>query len=211
MRYTMEKELNFSDKENYTLSLTQLELLEELEVCDNAAYPWDTTDLASEAYFAEHEQEFLLEDFLSESEITEQSQKFFTQIEQIWSSTAFKAAFDIQANINYKFAGCIPQSWLNAIANKACHVFNSQKLTADKLVQCVQELLPNWAEDDLLVLARPYTYAMRGKETEKIESVVADLHSRNWQMLSEIEQARASLAIAHYTLTELQHKQQHQE
>ena len=75
---------------------------------------------------------------------------------------------------------------------------------AVQLVQCVQELLPSWAEDDLLVLARPFAYTMRGKDTDTIDSVLGNICSQEWKALSEIEQARAGLAIAHYALTQLQ-------
>ena len=105
-------------------------------------------------------------------------------------------------------AASIPQDWLQAIAHKAYHVLADQKSITDKLVQCVKDLLPNWAEDDLQVLARPFAYAMRGVDTKpntpEIESVLGSTNSQEWAALSEIEQARASLAIARYALAELE-------
>jgi hypothetical protein len=75
---------------------------------------------------------------------------------------------------------------------------------AEQLMQCVQELLPNWAEDDLLVLARPFAYSMRSTDAAVIESMLSNLGCQDWTALAEIEQARASLAIAQYALTQLQ-------
>ena len=75
---------------------------------------------------------------------------------------------------------------------------------ADRLVECVQSLLPDWAEDDLLVLARPFAYAMRGSQAADVESVLGEIRHEDWTALSKIEQARVSIAIAHYALEQLQ-------
>lgn len=72
-------------------------------------------------------------------------------------------------------------------------------------MQCIQELLPNWAEDDLLVLARPFAYSMRGADTD--EFVLGNVPSQDWTALSEIEKARTGLAIAQYALAQLQNGQ----
>ncbi|MFM6201130.1 MAG: hypothetical protein ACKPE1_18665, partial [Dolichospermum sp.] len=54
--------------------------------------------------------------------------------------------------------------------------------------------------DDLLVLARPFAYSMRSSEPDKLTSLIRDLENRDWCSLSEIEQAKISLAIANYAL-----------
>jgi hypothetical protein len=61
------------------------------------------------------------------------------------------------------------------------------------MVQCVQELLPEWGEDVLQVWARPLASAMRGSEAEIARPV-------EWDELSESERARLSLAVARYAL-----------
>lgn len=206
----MANEFNRQEANDDSRSQTELELLEALLADDDPIYPWNRADQESEAYFASGEQQFPLEDW-SESEITARSEAFFSQIEQIWSETVPEleptSVTDIdhlQANLQQQFAAYIPQSWLGAIAHKAYHVLTSQKSMTDKLVQCVHELLPNWAEDDLLVLARPFAYSMRSADTTAVESVLGKATCSQWSALSEMEQARATLAIARYALAQLQ-------
>ena len=137
-----------------------------------------------------------------------------TSLEKIWAETirasepinvtSVADAVDLQTTLQQRFATYIPQSWLAAIARQAYDVLSGQKSIADQLVQCVQELLPNWAEDDLLVLARPFAYNMRGADTAVLDSALSNVHSQEWIALSEIEQVRASLAIARYALAQLQ-------
>jgi len=55
-------------------------------------------------------------------------------------------------------------------------------------VQCVQILPPNWAEEDLLVLARPFSL-YHGNQMSDIEFVLGALRLEDWTALSEIEQA----------------------
>ncbi|HCF26280.1 MAG TPA: hypothetical protein DEV81_03430, partial [Cyanobacteria bacterium UBA11049] len=62
----------------------------------------------------------------------------------------------------------------------------------------------NWAEDDLLILARPFAVAMRSPDTATVESQLSHVSCQNWANVSEIEQARASLAIARYALAQVQ-------
>lgn len=204
----MPNEVNHSENASSTPSPAQLELLEVLLEPDDAPYPWNPADPESENYFLEAEQEFVVDDWL-DAEITAQSPTFFSQLDQLWSATTLttkKAAVtgvSIQSSLRSEFATRIPQGWLDAIANIAQQIFDKEQSRADQLVQCVQSLLPNWAEEDLLVLARPFAYAMRGKQTVDVEFVLGEVQLEDWTALSEIEQARMSLAIAHYALSKL--------
>jgi len=204
----MAKKFNNSADDTHPPSQVQMKLLELLLETEEAAYPWNTADPKSEVYFANREQEFTLEDW-SEEEIATRSQTFFTQLEEIWSATtpatansALAASNYIQSTLLIQFA-TVPQGWLEVIAARASQVLKNQQSMADKLVQCVQDLLLNWAEADLLVLARPFAYAMRGTQTEAIESELDNVRTRKWTTLSEIEKAKASLVIAKYALTQL--------
>ena len=203
----MTNDFNYPQGINYSSQKIQMELLEALLEPDDAPYPWEPATPESEAYFGGREQEFVLEDW-SEAEMTARSQAFFTKLAHLWSTSLSQVAESTQVNalqvaLAQRFAARVPEGWLNMLAHRVHQVFLTQQSTAAALVQCIQGLLPDWAEDDLLVLARPFAYTMRGKETEAIESVLVNVQDRDWTTLSEIEQARLSLAIARYALAEI--------
>lgn len=210
----MANEFNHTQTNDDSRSLTELELLEALLAPDDPTYPWNPADLESEAFFSEQEQKFSIED-CSDVEIASRADAFFSCIDRIWaetipaseptSVTSVAEVHRLQTTLQQRFASYIPSGWLAAISLRAYDVLSGQKSIADKLVQCVQELLPNWAEDDLLILARPYAVAMRCPDTV-IESQLSHVSCQNWSNVSEIEQARASLAIARYALAQLQNR-----
>ena len=88
---------------------------------------------------------------------------------------------------------------MQAIAQKAQAVISSNLSIAEKLVQCVQQQLPNWGEEDLIVFSRPLAYAMRG-ENNPVESTLSAIPEIQWSELSDMEQVRLSMAIARYAL-----------
>lgn len=81
----MAKEFTHSANDSQR-SQVQVELLELLLEPDDATYPWNTTELESEAYFTDREQGFPLLDW-SEEEMAMRLY-FFTQLEEIWSESA---------------------------------------------------------------------------------------------------------------------------
>jgi hypothetical protein len=110
---------------------------------------------------------------------------------------------NLRQSLSERFAAFMPEAWLEAIAHKAQQICSTNLSLAEQLVLCVKPLLPNWAEDDLLVFARPLAYAMRGKsdsatETHRVASPI------EWTELSSMEQARLSLTVAHSALLQLQ-------
>ena len=155
---------------------------------EGVTYPWNPTDRESEAYIAALEQNLEMS-ALSSEEIAMRSSALFGQLEQCWSRT----------ELTSKFA-TIPQSILEAIADRAVAILESPQVAADRLVACVAELFPNWTDADLQVLARPFAYAMRG--TDGAESAIAGVSSSQWSELSEIERVRLSMAAAHYVLNQ---------
>lgn len=74
---------------------------------------------------------------------------------------------------------------------------------ADQLIEVAASVVPTLGADDLSVLARPYAYAMRS-ETNTLESTLQKVGQHQWDKLSEIEQARVSVAVAYYALKQLQ-------
>lgn len=185
-----------SDSEYFRDSQTQaqMELLTTIVQTD-VAYPWNPAQLESESYLTALEQEFALSDSFSDSDIALKSQVLFSQLEQVWLTTA------LQKSLREKFAR-VPQDFLASIAQSVQNATVKYQSLADQMVECVLDILPHWAEEDLQVLARPLAYAMRDVDSEGGELVMAT--KRPWAQLSEIEQARVSLAVARYAISQLE-------
>ncbi len=179
----------FSDSQTQA----QMELLATIVQTD-VAYPWNPAQLESESYLSALEQEFALSDCFSDSDIALKSQVLFSQLEQVWLTTA------LQKSLREKFAR-VPQDFLASIAQSVQNATVKYQSLADQMVECVLDILPQWGEEDLQVLARPLAYAMRDVDSEGVELVMAT--KRPWAQLSEIEQARVSLAVARYAISQL--------
>ena len=173
---------------------TQMELLATIVQTD-VAYPWNPAQLESESYLTALEEEFALSDSFSDSDIAQKSQVLFAQLEQVWLTTA------LQKSLREKFAR-VPQDFLARIAQSVQNATVKYQSLADQMVECVLDILPQWAEEDLQVLARPLAYAMREVDSEGAQLVMAA--RKPWAQLSEIEQARVSLAVARYAISQLE-------
>ncbi|WP_392533379.1 hypothetical protein [Nostoc sp. C117] len=208
----MTKKINGSDTFSSLQSQVDLELLEALLQPDDATYPWNPADEESEAYFQELEEQFGIQDLLEE-ELTKRSPDFFNHLDTLWSAISpsetdnhnpqQSLVLNLQEALRGAFYTCIPQTLLNTIATKAAEIFSPHQLRGEQLVECVQAVLPSWETEDLLVLARPFAYAMRSSESHNPASTITKLNNREWTNLSEIEQAKISLAIAYYALTQI--------
>lgn len=183
------------DSQYFRDSQTQVEMeLLATIVQTDVAYPWNPAQLESESYLTALEEEFALSDSFSDSDIAQKSQVLFAQLEQVWLTTA------LQKSLREKFAR-VPQDFLARIAQSVQNATVKYQSLADQMVECVLDILPQWAEEDLQVLARPLAYAMRDVDSEGAELVMAT--RRPWAQLSEIEQARVSLAVARYAISQL--------
>ncbi len=154
-----------------------------------AKIPYPLDPAIADDWFGDLSANVLL-DSLTDADVLDRSDRFFGSLGQLWAD-------DLATVLMRKFV-TVPQSVLKAIALKAEKVSAASGELADQLINCVQEALPTWAEDDLRVFARPYAYAMRGEE-EKVEP-----SSKDWAGLSEIEQAKLTLAIAKYAIDHTQ-------
>ncbi|MBC7515999.1 MAG: hypothetical protein H7237_06175 [Alkalinema sp. FL-bin-369] len=156
------------------------------------SYPLNPAD--SQDWLAElssNSSSSLLE-WLSDTELDERSTAFFRGMDQLWAP-------DLVAALSRKFV-TVPQEMLSAIALRASQVAKTSVEQASdlagQLIACTQSILPQWAEDDLRVFARPLVYAMRGDLPK------TDVHEKNWALMSEIEQAKLTLAIAKYAMAQ---------
>jgi hypothetical protein len=183
------------DSQYFSNSQTQaeMELLATIVQTD-VAYPWNPAQLESESYLMALEQEFALSDSFSDSDIAQNSQVLFAQLEQIWLTTT------LQKSLCEKFA-LVPQEFLIGIAQSVRNATVKCQSLADQMVESVLDILPQWADEDLQVLARPLAYAMRDGDAEWVELVMASRGT--WTELSAIEQARVSLAVARYAISQL--------
>jgi hypothetical protein len=193
------------DESQLTPSPAQLDLLEALFSSENTIYPWHPADPEAVIYFEEQDQ--LALEPLSQEEIKTRSQHFYSELEQAWHKVTLNGKnsnnnFSNKRNWQSHFTTFVPQSWLEAIADQAQQVFLTQSPLAEKLVKCVRGLLPSLVEEDLLVLARPFASTTCSARQES-ENVMSQIQSLNWDNLSDIEQAKASLAIACYALAQM--------
>jgi hypothetical protein len=166
---------------------------------DESAYPWNPADPEAETYFAAQDETFNLDDW-SAAELQASTQSFFSRLDACWPST------DLVQLLSDKFAARIPQAWLARVAAEATKVIENQthqaSQTANQLIACVQELLPAWEEDDLMVLARPYAYAMRSDASaEDLNSLARAI---DWTELSPMEQAKLTMVATKYALEHLE-------
>lgn len=194
---------------------TELELLQVLLSDD--AYPWTIEpENAHQQYFEQLESTWTQD--LSEDDnaaIASTGQEFFQQLDQAWANAdaallektqpvvSANPIATIQSVLTEQFQDRVPADLIQTLTQKAQH-FASQPLSlAEQLVQSVQDVLPEWGVEDLQVLARPYAFAMRGPETDKLEVALRSVRYAAWTELSGVEQARLSLAIARYTLSQM--------
>jgi hypothetical protein len=172
---------------------TEFDLLEAIAL-DDTAYPWEPAE--SEAYFTRLEEEFAESDFLTNTDIVNGSQKLFATLEENWSK------FGVHQSLFERFGSRMPEDLLMKLASSVREISDKASRTlgglslSDRLVYCVGEIMPQWALEDLEVLARPMAYAMRDSKVAPVDSTLANIPEINWQDLSEIERARLSLAIA---------------
>lgn len=179
----------------------ELELWQLLCKNEREAYPWNPAEADSDAYF-EHS-EFSLFDGL-DSEVEDRSQQFFAHLDGLWTNLSTEKASLVE-QLMRRFAAQVPQSAIAAIAQKAEQVVSESMSLANQLMACVEEALPQLHAEDLEVLARPLAYAMRGTEADAaIEATLRTVPPVEWVSLSEIEQARLSLAVARYAIAQLQ-------
>jgi hypothetical protein len=199
-----------SDSSRFPLSNfrehAELELLH-LVLQESETYPWNPAEQDVEAYFADLEQEVMATGWL-EDDLMASGQVLAQTLNQMWDSVAPTVAVQdsvaqsLSAELFQKFTAQVPQAFLESIVQRAQALVSNNLSLADQLVACVSDLLPEWGNDDLQVLARPFAYAMRGGETEMLEAALRSVRCAAWTDLSGIEQARLSLAIARYALSQ---------
>lgn len=171
---------------------------------DTTPYPWEPEIESADAFFARLDDVWLEGQTAEELQhVTTQSAAFFASLAHQWNTPASRGMESLKAQLQQYFGDRIPATFLDGIVQQAQALVVTQHPLADQLVQCVQGLLSSWGTEDLMVLARPYAYAMRGSEADSLEAALRSVRYAAWTELSGVEQARLSLAIARYTLAQL--------
>ncbi|NJL64643.1 MAG: hypothetical protein HC903_26035 [Methylacidiphilales bacterium] len=207
---------HLNGKEDILTNSIQLELLEALLDSEDINYPWNPTDSETEDFFREVESQFESKLSMGEffdAELPTRSQAFHDQLDCLWANAATDQHYKCNTNVNIianlketlqmAMISRVPQNWIDKIAEKAAEIFSSTQSMGEQLAFCARAVLPNLETDDLLVLARPYSYGMRNSETQSLETALSKVGEHEWKSLSEIEQARVSLAVAYYALRQL--------
>jgi hypothetical protein len=158
--------------------------------------PWNPSDSESEDYYQAKEQAFNLDDWSAE-ELQQSSHSFFAKLDACWPDQAP----DVLSLLSQKFAARIPQQWLEKVAIEATKAAAEKLAAVDQLVNCVQNLLPTWESEDLLVLARPYSYAMRSDPgVMNLDNLARSI---DWEELSATEQVKLTMLASKYALEQL--------
>jgi hypothetical protein len=188
----------YSQSEPNDLSQAEAELMDCLLASSTANYPWNPAEPEAEEYYTQTDAIFSLDDW-SDEEIGQKSQSFFTSIHSCWDDAPSESpAVSPLSALTAKFGARVPQQWLSQIAANVSSIATIDLEPVEQLVQSVQNLLSNWATDDLLVMARPYAYAMRcNPGVDNPENIVRSL---DWEELSEVERAKFTILIAQYAI-----------
>ncbi|MBW4600434.1 MAG: hypothetical protein KME29_12735 [Calothrix sp. FI2-JRJ7] len=211
MTHTKNDALNSSE---FQPSAIHLELLEALLETDEATYPWNPASPESEHFFHQCDAHFAIDELL-EVDGNGRQEAFYSHLDTLWSntptlqsqcSTTVVSISKLKESLQSAISSRIPHEWIEKIAQKASDLFNSPMSIADQLVEIAASVVPALGADDLSVLARPYAYAMRSEATT-LESTLKKVGGHDWNNLSEIEQARVSVAVAYYALQQLKNSQ----
>ena len=180
----------------------ELELIDLIFNAGVTPYPWNPADPEMCAYFEALEQQ--VADNWTADEFAPYVKTLSGHFDQVWAaypSTGLQAMFP--TDLFQRFLAQLPTDLLEGIVQQTKGAIAQSNNLADQLVLAVESLLPAWNQEDLRVLARPFAYAMRdGADSELLEGTLQSLRCASWEDLSEIEQARLSLAIARYVISQ---------
>lgn len=184
-------------------ALAELELVALVLNQSEAPLPWlATEDAPMWAELEAMEQE--IADSWTPDDFAPHVQSLATTFDAAWDAlpTAELAAV-FPPNLFQQFTSQMPSEWVQRIRHRAEQAIAQSNSLADQLVFSVSGLLPNFMEEDLQVLARPFAYAMRsGQEAELMDGALQSVCRDDWENLSEVDKARLSLAIARYVISQ---------
>lgn len=167
----------------------ELDLVQTLLSSQPSAYPWNPSYPEAEGYFDGLEQAI--------------DWNTWSMEDLTYPVPAFNQCFarvEAHSPLMAKFVAQIPPHLLKTITEQIQGLMATNLTIAEQLVRSVQTILPHWDAEDLQVFARPLAYAMRDDANEAIDTVLGAVRPVSWSDLSDVEQARLSLAAARYVL-----------
>lgn len=169
----------------------------EVLIDEQTPYPWNLEEAESETYFSELEENFSLLDGLDPQEVEAQARKFFSHLQARWNC---QAGVRVKHSLLERFGKLVPAGWLESITEQSQQAIAANASLLEQVVECVQPLLSNWTQEDLLLLARPYTLALRDSSAKEH----TPWEHMPWEELSEIDRIRLTIVVAREALTQLQ-------
>ncbi|RZM81960.1 hypothetical protein [Leptolyngbya iicbica] len=176
----------------------QLDLLHSV-LGSTPTVPWHPYSPAASQYFDQLEQA-VADELGDDLEIASQWSQVSALAAALWES----ADSSLLTTLAQKFGTRMPQALLAQLATQVQAVAHNGQSLMDQLVTATQAVLTDLAVDDLQVVARPMAMAMRSGKTESVDTIVQSVRAADWADLSEMEQAKLSLAIARYALAEIE-------
>lgn len=153
---------------------------------ESVTYPWNSTSPNADPYLELLDQYAIWEGWDSD-ELGRQAEALANHCHQLWMTRSLLS----------QITDCLPTDLLSSIVQRVQATVSANLSLADRLITCVQDVLPNWNSDDLYVIARPLAYAMRGDDNVSMVAIQPGMH---WADLSETEQARLALAVARHLI-----------
>ncbi|MCS6814178.1 MAG: hypothetical protein NZ772_11540, partial [Cyanobacteria bacterium] len=111
-------------------------------------YPWNATSPNADPYLELLDQYAAWEGWDS-NELERQAKALANHCHQLWMTRSLSSCI----------TNCLPDDLLNHIVQRVQATVNANLSLADRLIACVQDVLPSWNSDDLYVIARPLAYA----------------------------------------------------
>ena len=176
---------------------TKLDFLHRI-LDSNSPYPWNLQDPEYELLLTEAEA--ALDDAATERSLADGWRAFSTKLDYVWTELSDANMETLMEALTQRFALRMPEALLKQLAQQALAAAAKGGALLDQLVGCTQSILSNWNSDDLAVLARPLAYSLRDGRGEILDLHLRSVRQADWDALSDIEQARLTLAIASFAL-----------
>ncbi len=173
----------------------ELELLQAI-LATQVTYPWHPLSPDGQQYLDAQETQAWAEAAPPEADLQTAWQALQREATTCWAGAGASFNSALLGALFAQFGQQVPLPLLAQLGQQVEALLHQGDALMDRMVAAALTVLDGWDTDDLRVVARPLALAMR--DGDGMEVVMATLGNRPWSDLSEVEQARLSLAIARY-------------